>query len=124
MRRWHKFLAPWFALILFVLALTGVATQMTSLLDSRPAATAPKEGKEAKDAKAPAEAKPAPKPQSAMRSWNRWVKHLHSGESLGPVGIALNLAGGLALLFFAASGFWMYLSMALRLRRGQRARLR
>jgi uncharacterized iron-regulated membrane protein len=59
-----------------------------------------------------------------MRSWNRWVKHLHSGESLGPVGIALNLAGGLALLFFAGSGFWMYLSMALRLRRGRRTRLR
>lgn len=121
MRRWHKFFAPWFALILFVLALTGVATQMTSLLDTRPAATAPREGKEAK---APTDAKPAQKPQSAMRSWNRWVKHLHSGESLGPVGIALNLAGGLAILFFAASGFWMYLSMALRLRRGRRARLR
>jgi uncharacterized iron-regulated membrane protein len=116
MRRWHKFLAPWFALILFVLALTGVATQTTSLLDTRPVASAP--------APAVRDGKPPQKQPSAMRSWNRWVKHLHSGESLGPVGIALNLAGGLALLFFAGSGFWMYLSMALRLRRGRRTRLR
>lgn len=127
MRRWHKFFAPWFALLLFLLALSGVATQLTSVLDTpaaKPAAAAadgaPKEAKI--KAKAKGDADQAPR--SALRGWNRWIKHLHSGESLGPVGIALNLAGGVALLFFAGSGFWMWLSMALRLRRSRRARAR
>jgi uncharacterized iron-regulated membrane protein len=102
MRRWHKLLAPWFALILFVIAFTGAVTQATAILDTPPATS------------------PMP---SAIGGWNHWFKKLHSGESLGPVGIALNLAGGLALLFFAGSGVWMYLSMWLKRRRGRRLRV-
>jgi hypothetical protein len=40
MRRWHKLLAPWFALILFVIAFTGAVTQATAILDSPPAKSA------------------------------------------------------------------------------------
>lgn len=108
MRRWHRSLAPWFALLLLLIAATGLATQATDLLDRAPA-------KAATSARAPA-------PQSAMKSWNRWFKHIHSGETLGPVGIALNIGGGVALLFFAGSGFWMYLSMWLTRRRNRRRR--
>lgn len=107
MRRWHRLLAPWFALLLLLLAATGLATQATDLLDRTPAKTAS------------ADAPPAP---SAMKSWNRWFKHIHSGETLGPVGIALNIGGGVALLFFAGSGFWMYLTMWLNRRRNRRKR--
>lgn len=107
MRRWHRLLAPWFALLLLLLAATGLATQATDLLDHAPARTAS------------AEASAAPSP---MKSWNRWFKHIHSGETLGPVGIALNIGGGGALLFFAGSGFWMYLTMWLNRRRNRRKR--
>ncbi|WP_294204730.1 hypothetical protein [uncultured Sphingomonas sp.] len=107
MRRWHHMLAPWFALLLLLLAATGLATQATDLLDSP----------------APSVAMAAnPAPTSTMKSWNRWFKHIHSGETLGPVGIALNIGGGVALLFFAGSGFWMYLTMWLNRRRNRRRR--
>jgi len=107
MRRWHRLLAPWFALLLLLLAATGLATQATDLLDRAPAKTASAD---------------APAAPSAMKSWNRWFKHIHSGETLGPVGIALNIGGGVALLFFAGSGFWMYLTMWLNRRRNRRKR--
>lgn len=115
MRRWHRLIAPWFAALLLVIALTGVATQITDLVDKAPRSTVIK----------PVEGKPAAPPRqgrSAIGEWNHWFKKLHSGESLGPVGIALNLASGFALLFFAGSGFWMYLSMAIRRARNRRAR--
>lgn len=109
---------PWFALILFVIAFTGAVTQATALLDTPPSAAT---------ASSPILAgagKPAGEKRTAMGGWNHWFKKLHSGELLGPVGIALNLAGGLALLFFAGSGVWMYLTMWLRRRRSRRLRAR
>lgn len=116
MRHWHRALAPWLALLLALISLTGLATQATDLLDSpaRPAAVAmirPAPGRKPPSAK-----------RSAMGEWNHWLKKLHSGEALGPAGIALNLAGGFALVFFAVSGAWMYLSMWLKRRRGRRTR--
>lgn len=117
MRRWHKILAPWFALILVIVAFTGVVTQMTSILDTPPAKVEMASGS-AKHA----HANGAREKRTALGEWNHWFKKLHSGESLGPVGIAVNLASGLALLFFAGSGFWMYFSMWLKLRRNRRRR--
>lgn len=117
MRRWHKLLAPWFALILFVIAFTGAVTQATALLDRPPAKSAAASGGKADLAGIPRDEK-----RTALGGWNHWFKKLHSGESLGPVGIALNLAGGLALLFFAGSGVWMYLTMWLKRRRARRLR--
>ena len=44
--------------------------------------------------------------------WNLgFLHHLHSGEQFGPAGVILSMASGLALLFFAFSGLWMYLQM-------------
>lgn len=117
MRRWHKLLAPWFALILFVIAFTGAVTQTTALLDTPPAKSAAASGGKADLAGMPRDEK-----RTALGGWNHWFKKLHSGASLGPVGIALNLAGGLALLFFAGSGVWMYLTMWLKRRRARRLR--
>lgn len=118
MRRWHKLLAPWFALLLFLIAFTGAVTQATAVLDSPPA----------RPASASAVRTGQPMQQREKRStlgaWNHWFKKLHSGEALGPVGIALNFAGGFALLFFAGSGFWMYLSMWLRRRRSRSQKAR
>ena len=39
------------------------------------------------------------------------MHHLHSGEAFGPAGMAIGFLSGLALLFFAFSGLWMYLRM-------------
>lgn len=50
-------------------------------------------------------------PQSALRQWNHWIKDLHSGVLLGPVGIFISILSGLAMLFFAVSGMWMYWQM-------------
>ena len=38
-------------------------------------------------------------------------RHLHSGEEFGPVGVAVSIMSGFALLFFAFSGLWMYVRM-------------
>ncbi|MEO6387909.1 MAG: PepSY-associated TM helix domain-containing protein [Croceibacterium sp.] len=53
-----------------------------------------------------------PRPQmSAMKQWQDYFVHLHSGESFGPIGTAISVLSGFALLFFAFSGLWMYLQM-------------
>jgi uncharacterized iron-regulated membrane protein len=96
-----------------------VVTQATAVLDAAIAKPATPSAAQADRASVPVREK-----RSTAGAWNHWVKKLHSGEALGPVGIALNLAGGLALLFFAGSGFWMYLSMWLRLRRNRRLKAR
>ena len=50
-------------------------------------------------------------PPGGMKSLVGWFHHLHSGEEFGPVGTAISLMTGLALLFFSISGLWMYFSM-------------
>jgi len=61
--------------------------------------------------------KPDRPKRSPLGEFGHTVKGIHSGEVLGPVGVALNLLCGIALCFFAVSGFWMYLQMWLRRRR-------
>jgi uncharacterized iron-regulated membrane protein len=117
MRRWHKLLAPWFALILVVVAFTGVVTQVTSVLDT-PVVVPSKAPMADKHRHSNA----GGEKRTPLGEWNHWFKKLHAGESLGPVGIAVNALSGLALLFFAGSGFWMYLSMWLKQRRNRRRR--
>ena len=51
-----------------------------------------------------------PDPQSAS-AWVSFFHHLHAGEEFGPVGTALSIFSGFALLFFAFSGLWMYVQM-------------
>ncbi len=82
MRRWHRLLAPWFALLLLLLAATGLATQATDLLDRTPAKTA---SADAPRAKRDEELEPL-------------VQAYPFGRDMGPVGIALNIGGGVALL--------------------------
>ena len=57
-----------------------------------------------------------PDPDSAA-AWISYLHHLHAGEEFGPTGTILSIARGLALLFFAFSGLWMYIEMF----RGRRA---
>jgi uncharacterized iron-regulated membrane protein len=51
-----------------------------------------------------------PKPSGA-RSLVGTLHHLHSGESFGPLGVIVSTLAGLALVFFAFSGLWLYVQM-------------
>ena len=112
MRKWHRWLSVVFAGFLLWIAATGVLSQVGTLVNNggferaRPPA----------EAAAPAgfvcpetmvcRSKPGP------RKWDVGLLHqLHSGESFGPVGTAISLLSGAALLFFAFSGLWVYVAM-------------
>lgn len=123
MRKWHRIIAPYFALFLIVITVTGVAVQATDLLDTpKEAGTHVKAGRASAAATMPQSRPAAEKGESAMHRWGHWLKKLHSGESLGPVGLAINILSGLALLFFATSGLWMYVQIPLRRWRRRSAR--
>jgi len=112
MRKWHRWLSIFFGLFLFWIAATGVLSQLAVLWP---------EGTQ--DRAAQAAVPPAgficpegwrcmpPRPQGGMRSLVGTFHHLHSGESFGPIGTAISLLSGLALLFFAGSGVWLYVQM-------------
>ena len=60
----------------------------------------------------PADMTCRPKRVAKPGDWNLGFLHkIHSGEQFGPVGVIVSLASGLALLFFAFSGLWMYVYM-------------
>src|SRR6476469_4904307 len=109
MRKWHRWLSVFFGILILFIATTGILSQVGSLVN------------ESRQAAAPPPAVPAgfvcpetmncrPKPQPG--GWNvGLLHHLHSGEEFGPVGVALSILSGFALLFFAFSGLWMYIQM-------------
>jgi uncharacterized iron-regulated membrane protein len=111
MRKWHRWLSVFFGVFLFWIAATGVLSQVAVLWPA---------GK----GEAAVEAAPSsgfvcpqgwrcmpPRPQGGMRSLVGTFHHLHSGETFGPIGTAISLLSGIALLFFAGSGVWLYLQM-------------
>ncbi|WEK45283.1 MAG: PepSY domain-containing protein [Candidatus Andeanibacterium colombiense] len=111
MRKWHRWLATVFGIFLFWIALTGFGIQLLDLSRGEkheaPAAAAAPAG-----FTCPAgwSCKPARRPDPAHEA-SEFVKHLHSGEALGPLGVWISLASSIALLFFAVSGLWMYVRM-------------
>lgn len=115
MRQWHRWLGICFALCLLVIGLTGVAVQgldtIATVLAKAPVATtivtAP--GVTAPDGTAPAGPK-RPK-MAGLRAWSHWIKDIHSGKAFGTPGTVLSILSGLALIFFALSGVWMYWQM-------------
>ncbi|WP_114227850.1 MULTISPECIES: PepSY domain-containing protein [Sphingomonas] len=110
MRKWHRWLSVIFGVFMLWIASTGFLSQVGDLVNSsrRPVVAA-------------APAVPAGfvcpetmvcRPKPAPGGWNLGLlHHLHSGEQFGPVGVAISMASGLALIFFAISGLWMYLRM-------------
>jgi len=113
MRKWHRWLSVFFGIFLLWIAVTGVLSQVSVLWPSG-----------APDAAAKAAAAPPPgfvcpegwrcmppRPQSGMRSLTGLFHHLHSGESFGPIGTAISVLSGLAMIFFSFSGLWLYIRM-------------
>ena len=115
MRKYHRWLSVIFGLFILFIAVTGVVTQGARLYASgeqeraraaqpfaaAPAATAPV-------AKAPEAPRP---PQTPLKQFTHFVTELHSGEEFGLAGQLVSMVAGLALIFFAFSGMWMYIQM-------------
>lgn len=114
MRKWHRWLSVVFGVFLLWIAGTGVLSQIVPIVQQGGF------GNES-DARSNAASVPfgficpetmicRPKPQGG-RSLVGTLHHLHSGESFGPAGTIVATLTGLALIFFAISGLWMYIQM-------------
>ena len=110
MRRYHRWLSILFGVFFLWIGVTGVMIQLTEL----------KAGAEPPAAVAAAPAgficppdmicQPKPAPNGA-KAWGGFIKELHAGEEFGSVGTTISLLSGMALVFFAFSGLWMYIRM-------------
>jgi uncharacterized iron-regulated membrane protein len=111
-RKWHRWLAVLFGVFLLWISVTGVLSQVGSLVnksaqasEARAAATTTPPGFVCPETM---NCRPKPKPGG----WNvGLLHHLHSGESFGPIGTAISILSGLALMFFSFSGLWLYIQM-------------
>lgn len=138
MRKWHRWLSFLFGAFILFIAATGVLSQIGSLVNNGgfeketaqagakqaaavgaaivTPASAHEHEEAAIKAKAafvcPADMTCRPKRVPKPGDWNvGFLHHIHSGEEFGPVGVVISLMSGLALLFFAFSGLWMYIYM-------------
>ena len=120
MRKWHRWISVIFGAFMLWIAATGVLSQVGSLVNNGGFETEASEA--AAKAKAAALIPPGfvcpetmncrPKPPKVEGNWDvGFLHHLHSGEEFGPVGVVISILSGLALLFFAFSGLWMYIRM-------------
>ena len=74
---------------------------------AQPAAVQPA----AAPAAAPAPKSPDELKRARLHDLSEFVMDLHSGKILGPIGTWLSIFSGLALIFLAGSGLWMYIEM-------------
>lgn len=146
MRKRHRWLSVLFGISILFIAATGLLSHWAALWPEDPRTVASVPAAKAHEAggafsktietpdsfAAPAaetfvcpegwRCRPAP-PTTGPRAWVGFFHHLHSGEEFGTVGTALSILSGLALVFFAISGLWMYARMwAERGRRGAKDR--
>ncbi|MEO7409708.1 MAG: PepSY-associated TM helix domain-containing protein [Sphingomicrobium sp.] len=152
MRTYHRWLSVLFGVFILFIAVTGVLSQIGSLVNNGgfeaetrergarqasavgsavgSAIVAPAQAHEHEEAaplnaaaSANAAAAPAafacptdmtcrPKRVARPGDWDLgFLHHIHSGEQFGPVGVILSLLSGVALIFFAFSGLYMYIQM-------------
>jgi len=107
MRKWHRWTSVVFGIFLFWIAITGFLSQVVPLTLGRPPqaqAVAPA------GFVCPETMICRPKPTSGQ-SFVSTLHRLHSGESFGTPGTTLFTLAGLALIFFAGSGLWLYFQM-------------
>ena len=107
MRKFHRWLSVVVGIFILWIAVTGVVTQGARLYASGEQERAAAAGA-APVAQAPAAPRP---PQTPLRKFTHFVTELHSGEEFGIAGQLVSMVAGLALIFFAVSGMWMYIQM-------------
>ena len=114
MRKWHRWLSVLFGVFLLWIAVTGVLSQIVPLVQ--------RGGFENEAAEKAQRAKASPPgfvcPETMICQPRReggaivgLLHHLHSGESFGPLGTVIATLSGLAMVFFAFSGLWLYIAM-------------
>lgn len=112
MRKWHRWLSVLFGIFLLWIAVTGVLSQVVPLVGA--AGGQPRQAQAAGAANfvCPADytCRPKPKPGDP-RAIIGTLHHLHSGESFGPLGVAIATLSGFAMIFFSFSGLWLYIAM-------------
>lgn len=119
MRKWHRWLSVFFGIFIFFIATTGVLSQWAVLWPvpeptaAELAAQTPPPGFECPEGWRCS----PPRTETGPRSLVGFFHHLHSGEEFGPVGTVISILSGLALMFFALSGVWIYVRMWLDRRR-------
>jgi len=116
MRRYHRWLSVLFGILVIWIAVTGLMSHGAALVrDAQgPAAVGPIAAAQTAQIKAAGFVCPEnmtcrvkPDPNSAS-AWTSYMHHLHAGEEFGAIGTTLSILSGVALLFFALSGLWMY----------------
>ena len=110
MRKWHRWLSLVFGVFALWITVTGALSQIVPLLAGEGPPPAAQAAKPAFTCPPDYSCRPKPKPGDS-RSIVGTLHHLHSGESFGPVGVAVLTLAGLAMVFFSFSGMWLYLSM-------------
>jgi len=113
MRKWHRWLSVFFGIFMLWIAVTGVLSQVAEFLPSGGAEAAPQASVAAPAGFTCPEGWRCmpPRPEGGNRSLVGVLHHLHSGESFGPIGVAISVLSGLALTFFSLSGIWLYVQM-------------
>lgn len=116
MRKWHRWLSLLFGIFGLWIAVTGVLSQVPiwneqfggkdEAAEAAAAKAAIPEGFVCPDTMT---CRPKKKPSGGLNVG--LLHHLHSGEEFGPVGTVVMTLSGLAMVFFAFSGIWMYVSM-------------
>lgn len=113
MRKWHRWLSVFFAIIMIWVAVTGLLHYLAIWWPSAApsaqalAAAAPPAG-----FVCPEGWRCMPPPAGGgLMSMLGLFHHLHSGESLGLVGEIIVMLSGIALVFFSVSGVWVYVQM-------------
>ncbi|WP_375291891.1 PepSY-associated TM helix domain-containing protein [Qipengyuania sp.] len=110
MRKWHRWLSVFFGIFLFWIAATGVLSHLAGW--SRPEASAVEAAPPAGFVCPPEWRCTPPRPGAeGLGGMVGFFHHLHSGEEFGKLGEAISFLSGLALLFFAFSGVWLYIRM-------------
>lgn len=113
MRKWHRWVSVFFGIFILWIAITGVLSQMAAFWP------APQLTPEAAALATPPEGFACPegwrcmppRAETGFKSLTGLFHHLHSGETFGVGGEIISLLSGLALMFFAVSGMWLYVQM-------------
>lgn len=120
MRKWHRWLSVLFGLFILFIATTGVLSQVGVLVNNGGfESEASEQAARAREAAATPAGFTCPetltcRPRRTPRpgDWNvGFLHHIHSGEEFGPAGVIVSILSGLALVFFAISGLYLYIQM-------------
>lgn len=112
MRKWHRWLSVFFAVVLLWIAVTGVLSQIVPLLGKGGSPREPAAASAAPAFVCPPDYICRPKPKAGdPRALVGLLHHLHSGESFGPAGVVIATLAGFAMVFFSFSGLWLYIQM-------------